>query len=342
MRITSVTPMKDEGPYILEWVAYHRLIGVNDMIVFSNDCRDGTSHILERLDEMGILRHLPNPSMFTGNTHHHWQVISYMNTFERLRRSDWVLSLDADEFLTVKTGQGRIEDLIEATGEPDVISFNQLNFGSSGRNRRAEGLQMRTYLQAQAYEGAHRQRIDRRGVKSLTRVGAKPKQFGNHSPIFDKWHKREVKWVNGGGESIEAIADGKQIKSLPNPHYSYGLAQLNHYAIRSAENFLVLRDRGNANHEDRAADLKYWLKYDVNQTENREILRHADDVEAQVAEWCQDAELGQLHAKAERYHRRWGNRLRKDPEFHALFMKCVRAYKRTWESEEPESAEAAA
>ena len=50
MRITSITPMKNEAPFLLEWVAYHRLIGVNDILVFTNHCTDGTDLMLERLD----------------------------------------------------------------------------------------------------------------------------------------------------------------------------------------------------------------------------------------------------------------------------------------------------
>jgi hypothetical protein len=72
MHITSITPMKDEVPFILDWIAYHLLIGINDMFVFSNDCMDGTNIMLKRLDEMGIVRHLTNPPVFNNKTHHHW------------------------------------------------------------------------------------------------------------------------------------------------------------------------------------------------------------------------------------------------------------------------------
>ncbi|MEM9435829.1 MAG: glycosyltransferase family 2 protein [Pseudomonadota bacterium] len=322
--------MKDEGPFILEWVAYHKLIGINDIIVFSNDCQDGTDQILERLDEMGVIRHLPNPSMFTQSTRHHWQVINYVNTFPRLRRSDWIVSMDADEFVCIRTGNGQIEDLFNAVPDADVISFNQLNFGSSGRNRALPGLQMRHYRHSQDYEGTHRMRISRRGVKTLTSQRAKYTRFGNHSPIFDKKTVRGLSWVNGGGQSLGDLANGSQIKSLMAPHYSYDLIQLNHYAVRSIENFLVQKDRGNANHADRSADLRYWLKYDVNQIENTEILRHADVVQEQIDEWCQDPELNDLQEKTVAFHADWIARLREEEENHALFMKCVRAHKRMW------------
>ncbi|MCB1331900.1 MAG: glycosyltransferase family 2 protein, partial [Maritimibacter sp.] len=34
--------MKDEAPYILEWIAYHRMIGVDNFLIYTNGCSDGT------------------------------------------------------------------------------------------------------------------------------------------------------------------------------------------------------------------------------------------------------------------------------------------------------------
>ena len=40
--------------------------------------------------------------------------------------------------------------------------------------------------------------------------------------------------------------------------------QLNHYAVRSAESFLVKRDRGRVNHVDRDQGLNYWFRMNHN------------------------------------------------------------------------------
>ncbi|WP_322787480.1 glycosyltransferase family 2 protein [Aliiroseovarius crassostreae] len=49
--------MKNEAPYILEWVAYHRAMGIDKFLIYTNDCSDGTSEILDRLQDLGILQH---------------------------------------------------------------------------------------------------------------------------------------------------------------------------------------------------------------------------------------------------------------------------------------------
>ena len=46
--------MKNEAPYIVEWVAYHRAMGVDNFLIYTNDCTDGTDELLDVLAEKGI------------------------------------------------------------------------------------------------------------------------------------------------------------------------------------------------------------------------------------------------------------------------------------------------
>ena len=62
MRITAVTCVKNEGPFLLEWIAFNRLIGVTDFLFYSNDCSDGTDRLLDALARRGMVHHLPNPA----------------------------------------------------------------------------------------------------------------------------------------------------------------------------------------------------------------------------------------------------------------------------------------
>ncbi len=297
MRITSVTPMKNEAPYLLEWVAYHRMIGVNDILVFSNDCRDGTDLMLERLDEMGVLRHYPNPSMFTGSTKHHLQVIRYINSGQRLRRSDWVVHLDVDEFICVHPGAGKLADLFAALPDANMIVMNQLNFGSGGLDRFEDGLQIDRSRYCWALTGPYHPKVDRRGTKTLTHASAGAKSWNNHSPVFPRDGVGRVRPVNGSGVPLE-IDLTRDLKSLVAPHYGFDVVQLNHYPLRSVEGFLLKADRGNANHADPGDLMAYWRRYDRNDREETAILRHVDAVATARDELLQDAELRSLHTAA--------------------------------------------
>ena len=50
MRITALTCVKNEGPFLLEWIAFNRVIGVTDFLFYHNDCTDGTDRLLAKLD----------------------------------------------------------------------------------------------------------------------------------------------------------------------------------------------------------------------------------------------------------------------------------------------------
>ncbi|AKS45824.1 Glycosyl transferase family 2 [Octadecabacter temperatus] len=319
MRITSITPMKDEAPFILEWYAYHSLIGFNDFLVFSNDCTDGTDLMLERLDELGKLRHFANPTMFTKSTHHHWQVIRYINTFTRLKRSDWVASFDVDEFICVNAGDGTLQALFDAVNGANVITFNQLNFGSGGLDTYEDRLLIDQFEYAWAYEGEYHRGVSRRGTKSLTHKSANASNFANHSPNVRKEDLGGVKYVNGSGAPLDASRLLNDVKFLEAPDFGYDLVQLNHYVVKSAESFLLQADRGNANHADRSADFKYWRRYNNNDVHDTRIQRWSERVQDAVAELRKDPELNDLHQRAVEIHKNRLVELKKDENMSGLY-----------------------
>ena len=50
-----ISTMKDEAPYVTEWLAFHRAIGFTDFLIYTNDCGDGTDLLLDRLQHLGLV-----------------------------------------------------------------------------------------------------------------------------------------------------------------------------------------------------------------------------------------------------------------------------------------------
>jgi hypothetical protein len=328
MRISSITPMKNEAPFLLEWVAYHRLIGINDILVFSNDCTDGTDQMLERLDEMGMLRHYPNPSMINGSGKHHLQLIRYINTSDRLRRSDWVVSLDVDEFICVNAGAGRLEDLFKACDHGNVILMSQHNFGCGGIDRYDDDLLIAQFQQASTYDGQYLPHRNGRGVKTLTHQSAQALEHHNHSPIFRPGGLGRVFPVNGSGTRLHGLDMTRPVKSLDHPHYGFDLVQLNHYAIRSMETFLLKAARGNANHPEAAYESGYLAKYDQNSLHDTRIERWVERVAAERDHLLEDPELRSLHDAAVAGAKARIAELKIDPLFRPLHVQLRRSHRR--------------
>jgi len=105
VRVTVVLTVRNEGAFLLEWLAHHQACGVTDFLVFSNDCDDGTDAMLDRLDALGWLTHVRNPGPHPEGPQ--WAALKLADTHPLVTGADWLLPLDIDEFVNVHTGDNR-------------------------------------------------------------------------------------------------------------------------------------------------------------------------------------------------------------------------------------------
>ncbi|MCO6381961.1 glycosyltransferase family 2 protein [Oceanicola sp. 502str15] len=321
MRVTSITPMKNEGPYILEWVAHNRAIGINDMLVFTNHCTDGTDLILERLDEMGLVRHMPNPSIMMPAPRHHIALTRYVNEMTRLRRSDWVTNLDADEFVRVNTGKGRLEDLFNAVPDAHCITLSLHTFGCGWVDEIAPDDKMVT--ETFTYRGDSER--SRNPVKYIARGDFPWVKFSNNSPAIEEADLDRVNWVNGSGTRLSREQIAEPFKGMLASESGFDLVDVAHYTIRSYQGFLVQRDRGSANpmkgrpedELDLEQALKYWRRFNKNDVKD-ESFAALPGLRDAVEELLKDAELRSLHEAALAWHRNRAQELLQKPDYREL------------------------
>jgi len=128
-RRVIVTCMKNECPYILEWVAYHLSIGFTHFVVATNGCADGTVRMLKNLERAGIVTHVPNPPPHRRGP----QKSGYLRCRDvpAVREADWLMTLDADEFVNIYVGDGTLDALFAATPGANMISLQWLMVGHS-------------------------------------------------------------------------------------------------------------------------------------------------------------------------------------------------------------------
>lgn len=284
-----VSSMRNEGPFILEWIAYHRHIGFDDFLIYSNDCQDGTDLILDRLQELGVLTHERNARQ--GKKTVQWQALSHASGHPKLAAADWVLVSDVDEYLTIHTGDGTLDDLFRAAPEADAFAISWRMFGNNGRIAHEQGLVTEQFIRCAPETIIWPWRAAQ--FKSLFRNGPGLKRLGVHAPRFDKAARGS--WVDGCG--VRIIAPGGTY--LHNTGPRYGLAQINHYALGSAEGFLVKAARGRPNHSDEPIGVDYWIERNFNQIEDRRILRHSEAVKDGIAALLSDERLARLCGAAE-------------------------------------------
>jgi len=317
-RRAIVTTMKNEGPFMLEWVAYNRVIGFTDVMIFTNHCEDGTDRIAMRLEELGVARHVDNKFKQGGSP----QRTALRRALKEpvYSENDWIICADCDEFLNVRAGNGTLDDLFAAVGPADAISLCWKLFGCGDRvtYEDAPVIGQFTWSAPENYTGKYRAL----GLKTMFRPGAPVTRFGVHRPKFDAGAPEGFLWVDGGGQPMPA----SYFTTGWSAHrgFAHDHARLHHYSVRSIDSFLVKRDRGRTNHVDRDQGLAYWADMNLNMEEDLSLLRMLERTRSELAALLSDRELARLHAEACDWHRGRIAALKSDPDwlaFHGLLQR---------------------
>jgi len=54
----AITATKNEGPFLLQWIAWQKAIGFERILVMHNDCTDFSARLLKLLEAHGVLTQL--------------------------------------------------------------------------------------------------------------------------------------------------------------------------------------------------------------------------------------------------------------------------------------------
>jgi len=299
-RRAIVTTMKNEGPFILEWLAYHRAIGFDDFLVYTNDCSDGTDTMLSLLEKKGYVQHRENPYRDMQSKPQH-AALKVAEDEAVIRDAAWVICMDVDEFVNVKVGDGSLDALFAAVPDANMISMTWRLFGNADLHRFEDRPVTEQFLCcAPEYCRKPHQAW---GFKTLFRNRGIFGRLGVHRPKGLKpqlW--RRINWVNGSGQRLPREMYRNAWRSTAST-YGYDLVQLNHYAVRSVESFLVKRDRGRVNHVGRDQGLAYWFRMNNNADADDSIQRNLPAMRAELARLMSDPEIAAAHAHSVACHR---------------------------------------
>ncbi|WP_333712936.1 glycosyltransferase family 2 protein [Yoonia sp.] len=307
MRNLIITSMRNEAPFVLEWIAYHQHIGFTDFLIYTNDCDDGTDLLLDRLAELGHVVHLRSHS--GGKKPVQWRALNKARRHPLTRSADWIFVADVDEFLNIHVGQGLLADLLGARPEAAGFAIPWRMFGNAGVRRFEDRPVITQFTQAAPEAMIWPWRAVQ--YKSLFKADGEDVDLGVHRPKSGTADR----WCDGNGQPDRAARATYQFQRGAR----YGLAQINHYALGSIESFLVKRDRGKPNHHTDPIDLAYWVERNFAAAEDRSILRHAAAVSRRVDAFHKDPTLAGLHAEGVAWRQGRIAALLADPEVFNLY-----------------------
>ncbi|MQQ07461.1 glycosyltransferase family 2 protein [Epibacterium sp. SM1979] len=310
--------MKNEAPYILEWVAYHRAIGIDNFLIYTNGCEDGTDEILGRLQQMGILEHRNNDD-WRGNSPQQFALNRALKE-PVIQNADWVIHIDVDEFINVRCGNGTLQDFFDHVPDATNVAMTWRLFGNNGVDRLADQFVIDQFDHCAPKYCPKPHTVW--GFKTMVKnIGAYDKLSCHRPNKLVDGKRDQVKWVNGSGQDMTREAAEKGWRSS-RKSIGYDLLQLNHYALRSAESFLIKRQRGRALHVDRSIGLNYWIRMDWSDHRDTTIKRNLPRLRAEYDRLLQDEALRNFHEQGLAWHRAKVQSLHSQPEFAALYKQA--------------------
>ncbi len=301
-----VTAMKDEAPFMLEWLSYHMSIGFTHFVILTNDCSDCTDKIARHYEKQGIVTHLNNKAPHPKGI----QKTGYSRAerLDAIKGADWLLALDVDEYFRIDIGNGHLDDLFLAIGDKTIaVSLMWEMYGHNkitsleDRFVTEQFTRSSTRLQANPYQI--------RGLKTLY----KSKYFdgiGTHRPLRMKPDTPlDMHWIDGDGVPLPHMRENPRWLAY-NDAQNFGitLGRINHYAIRSVDSFFLKLNRGFVNRTNMGvrsdkSPIDYWRMFNWNIVENKTILRGNDRHHEFFNVLMNDTKIARLHKQGFDWHK---------------------------------------
>lgn len=281
--------VKNEGPFLVEWIAYHKAIGFDTILIVSNDSDDGTTELLDALHAAGEIQHIHHS--VGPDESPQGKAAKAANESSAISDGDWVIWLDADEFLNIHCGQGKVDDLILSLGGAYGVLIPWRIFGDGG-NETFPG----RFVSQDFSRAADRDFAGNKIIKTFYRHRARKtrlSEIANHRPHLRRWkHFQGTDFVNASGATLNLDffptarwlrgVQGKANFRIAPEDYGWDLVQINHYAVRTREMFELKarRGRGFVNIDNGVAKRKprhtpkFFDEHNRNEAEDRSILRH--------------------------------------------------------------------
>jgi len=153
--------IKNEAPYIEEWILFHKLMGVEKFFIYDNDSTDNILQILTPYIKSGLVKY----KKWHGFRP---QLKCYAHSIRHNRKKcDWMAFIDTDEFLVptkCKTLHDAVKKLSQSYPNAAQIMCPWIMYGTNEHMKKPAGLVIANYTKHMP--------LLRRGHKSIIKLSA--------------------------------------------------------------------------------------------------------------------------------------------------------------------------
>ena len=265
--------IRGEARFLVEWIEFHLMMGVQHFIIYDNGLEPETKKILMRYEALKQVTRIPWPNIEPaalrradndGSRVPHWrrerlQLVAYGDCVRRYAgQFDWLLKIDLDEFIfPVSEQYTSVHDVLRTLERNKFLSLRVplLQFGSSGYHKSPEGLVIENYI-----------RCEREISRSTKTIGNTDMIATDCSVKIHTYRYRALKilqgWVAGSPREMHRRVTG-------------AILRINHYRTKSREDHLL---KGKVNAQGYLAGKETLERFNElesnhNESENYDIQR---------------------------------------------------------------------
>lgn len=239
---------KNEGPYILEWIAYHQAIGVDRFYIVDNISNDASSELLCDLHSAGIITRIE----YKNENGVKPQLPAYKKIISQLKDDDkYIAFIDADEFIFLSNSSDDISSLINIFNDNDIgaVALNWAIYGSSKCiSPRQDSLVIERFDHRAPQEfpaNNHYKSVIR--TDSLIDTGENA-HFFKVNGKYVQTNLTEINKLTGLSETV-----------------CWDICRLNHYVVKSKNEFFSKKAaRGRPSGKDSDLNEKFFNNHDIN------------------------------------------------------------------------------
>jgi hypothetical protein len=276
---------RDEAPYLAEWIAFHRLVGVEHFILYDNGSEDRPEAVLAPFLAAGVVTLVPWPVPF----HEHAARRAYADCLERVRgRSRWLTCLDIDEFLFAPGNPTLRPVLREYEFAPGVVVRWQV-YGSSGQQRATSEPVIARFPRRAPTSWIRNRRtksiVD--PARTLRPVGGHHFEFANGELAVDETkqrvglrprppYRKRLRPLFGRLGPLLRFFDPYAATDVTSRRVSVERLRINHYPIKSREEFE--RKARFKQEKKRYQGVDYFAYHDRNEVFDPILARYLPDL----------------------------------------------------------------
>lgn len=263
--LAVVAIMKNEAPYVKEWLDYHLLAGVDHFFIYDNDSPDNLKQVLQPYINDGLVTY----KFYPGKARQYEAYNEAIQDYKFFCK--YMAFIDADEFIFPQNNKSVpevVNEILDSQTQFAGLAVNIFWFGSNN-------------LEKADYSKGVLERFTRRApddwVPPIPEIQNLP---GGNAHVSSIVNPRKVHHFGSSHfafyfDGYYAVnSNGKRVPAFYNNPPTLDKIVMNHYSVKSKEEYLKKINRGTADNKNNIYNSTMLNKYDQNGFFDDRILKY--------------------------------------------------------------------